>query len=106
MLRSVPPCVAKLVLFTLFLAWENVGEEFAGSEKAGLGCQGSAEPLGFCVRVLQQVFYTQEVLQNLPAEPTGSADFWGGGARAWLLRTGFFPPRMGAADSSRRPRGP
>ena len=35
-----------------------VGEELAGSElsKAGLGSQSSAEPLGFCITVLQHTF--------------------------------------------------
>ena len=36
------------------------------SWKAGLGSRSSAEPLGFCVRVLQQVFY----YGNPSAEPS------------------------------------
>ena len=43
----------------------RLGEEFAGSEKL------VAEPLGYCVRVLQQVVYC--------ANPSASVDFWVGG---------------------------
>ena len=45
----------------MFLAfWECfpslLGEEFAGFEKTGLGSPNSAEDVGFCVNILQQVF--------------------------------------------------
>ena len=46
----------------------RVGEECTGHENssAGLGSQSSGEPLGFCVRFLQQVF----CYANPSAEPS------------------------------------
>ena len=44
----------------------RMGAEFAGSEKLGLAPKTSAEPLGFWMRVLQQVFY----YANPSAEPS------------------------------------
>ena len=71
-----------------------VGRRICRAWKAGLGSQGSAEPLGFCRTALQQAFYyvkrsaepscrTPKVLQN-----SGEAL----GAQTRLLRTGFLPP--------------
>ena len=74
----------------------------------GLGSQSSAEPLGFCVRVLQQVFYcakgtsepsyrTPKVLQNSGGR--------GLGAQASLLRTGLFPPPRASQKTKENRRG-
>ena len=80
-------------LYVLHQQWPNLiipkkgqiaslGEECAGSEKRVRLCsQSSAEPLGFCVRVLQQVTIVQTLQQNRRAESRslyGSAKFWGG----------------------------
>ena len=62
----------------------KLGEKFSGSEKLQLGSQSSAQPLGFCARFLQQVFYyadsSAEPSCRIPKVPQNS----GGGASGSL----------------------
>ena len=60
--------------------------------KAGLGCQSSAEPLGFSRTLLQRTFYSAkpsaEPSCRTPRVPQNSGEEEG--ARTCLWRTGFF----------------
>ena len=78
----------------LHLPSSVIGRRICRSEKL-LGSQSSAEPLGFCVRVLLQVFYyanpSEEPCNRTPKVPENSCG-GGGEARTHLLWTGFSPP--------------
>ena len=59
--------------------WEKIWQGL----RSGLGSQSSAEPLGFCVRVLHQVF------------SKGSAEFWGRfGSPGTSFENWIFPPEI------------
>ena len=65
----------------------GVGRRTCRVCKAGLGSQSSAEPLGFCVRVLQQVFYVNPSTEPACRAPRTSPEFCGAGG-------GYMPTKL------------
>ena len=84
----------------------NLGEEFAGPEKVGLGLPKFCRTFGFYRTFLQLAFYNVQLPQNLPAEPQRFRRILlgggRGGARTCLLRTGFFSYQIHVKNPSER----